>query len=32
MVYPRSPGETGETWTDAAELRIALGPFPHLLP
>jgi hypothetical protein len=28
-VYPRIPGETGETWLDASELRIALGPFPH---
>jgi hypothetical protein len=27
--YPRRPDETGETWADAAELRIALGPFPH---
>jgi hypothetical protein len=31
-VYPRTPGETGETWLDAAELRIALGPFPQTCP
>src|SRR5437899_3355524 len=30
--FPRRSGETGETWTDAAELRVALGPFPHLCP
>jgi hypothetical protein len=30
--YPRTPGEMGETWADASELRIALGPFPHRCP
>jgi hypothetical protein len=27
--FPRSPCESHETWADAAELRIALGPFPQ---
>jgi hypothetical protein len=31
-IFPRSPAERCETWADAAELRIALGPFPQSCP
>jgi hypothetical protein len=31
-IFPRSPGEMHEAWADAAELRIALGPFPSSCP
>ncbi len=27
--FPRTPGTVGETWADAAEMRIAHAPFPH---
>jgi hypothetical protein len=27
--FPRTPGETSETWADASEMRIAFAPFPH---
>jgi hypothetical protein len=27
---PSTPGFMGETWADASELRVALGPFPHV--
>lgn len=27
--FPATPGYSGETWADAAELRVALNPFPH---
>jgi hypothetical protein len=27
--FPNTHGFVGETWVDASELRVALGPFPH---
>jgi hypothetical protein len=30
--FPREPGETGDTWADGTELRIALWPFPQVCP
>jgi hypothetical protein len=30
--FPSAPGMVGETWADAAELRIAFAPFPHRCP
>jgi hypothetical protein len=30
--FPREPGETGETWANSTELRIAFWPFPHACP
>jgi hypothetical protein len=26
--FPRTPGESGQTWADASEMRIAFAPFP----
>ncbi len=28
--FPAIPGTVGETWADAAEMRIAYAPFPHI--
>jgi hypothetical protein len=30
--FPRKPGETGDTWADGTELRIAFWPLPHVCP
>jgi hypothetical protein len=27
--FPATPGYVGQTWADAAEVRVALWPFPH---